>query len=285
MRIDSHQHFWHYSAAEYPWITAGMEKLARDYLPADLAPLAAAAGVVGTVAVQARQSIAETRWLLTLAAEHPLIKGVVGWVDLQSAASASQLAEFAGQEKFVGVRHVVQDESDPEFLLRESFVRGLKQLSTHSLTYDLLVYPQQLGCATQLVQLLPEQLFVIDHLAKPEIANGQFAAWAVDMAAIARHKNVFCKVSGMVTQAAWRGWKKEIFTPYLESVLAAFGPERLLFGSDWPVCLLAGDYADVVAIVVDFCAQLSPSQQQAIGGGTAVRFYNLPTAPEKKRAL
>jgi L-fuconolactonase len=281
MNIDSHQHFWSYSAAEYPWIGAGMERLARDYLPGDLGPVAAAAGIGGTVAVQARQTLEETRWLLDLAEHHSLIRGVVGWVDLRSPAVAGQLAECAAQKKFVGVRHVVQDEPDPRFLVGEEFIRGLKQLHPLGLTYDLLLYPQQLPAAVELVASLPEQPFVLDHLAKPRIKTwtkpGDMAPWRHDIEALAKHKNVCCKLSGLVTEAAWRQWRPADFTPYFDVALAAFGPERLMFGSDWPVCLLAGDYAEVAGLVKDFVAQLSAAEQAAIWGGTATRFYGLQT--------
>jgi len=275
MRIDSHQHFWTYSAAAYPWIGPGMERLARDYLPPDLAPLLAAAGIDGSVAVQARQSVEESRWLLRLAAAHPLVKGVVGWVDLQSDRVGDDLEALAADPKFVGVRHVVQDEPDPRFVLGEAFLRGLRQLGSHGLTYDLLLHPEQLPAAIELAGLLPEQPFVVDHLAKPRIAIGELDAWARDIRAIARHQNVYCKVSGMVTEAVWQGWARDDFTPYLDVVLDAFGPERLMAGSDWPVCLLAGEYADVVAIPREYFAGLSSAERSLIDGGTATRFYGL----------
>jgi L-fuconolactonase len=279
MQIDAHQHFWKYSAAEYPWIGAGMECLARDYLPADLAGPARAAGIAGTVAVQARQTLEETRWLLALAEREPLIAGVVGWVDLRSQRVADQLAGFSAAKKFVGVRHVVQDEPDPRFLLGEAFVGGLRSLHQFGLTYDLLLHPPQLPAAVELAALLPEQPLVLDHLAKPRIAAwataGDREAWRRDIEALARHDNVSCKVSGMVTEAAWRRWRPADFAPYLEIVLDAFGPNRLMFGSDWPVCLLAGEYAEVVGIVRDFCGRLAAAEQAAIWGGTAARFYSL----------
>ena len=281
MNIDSHQHFWSYSATEYPWIGAGMERLARDYLPVDLEAAAAAAGISGTVAVQARQTLEETRWLLKLAERHPLIRGVVGWVDLRSPDFGDQLATFTAREKFVGVRHVVQDEPDPRFLLGEEFLRGLKQLHPLGLTYDLLLYPQQLPAAVELVASLPEQPFVLDHLAKPRIAtwtqSADRHAWQHDIEALAKHTNVCCKLSGLVTEAVWRQWRSADFTPYLDIALAAFGPDRLMFGSDWPVCLLSGDYAEVAGIISDLCGQLSPDEQAAIWGGTATRFYGLDT--------
>jgi len=277
VRIDAHQHFWRYSADEYPWIGPGMERLARDHLPGDLAPLLAAAGCDGSVAVQARQSVTETRWLLELADTHPLIKGVVGWVDLRSDDVAGQLAEFVGRPAFVGVRHVVQDEPDPRFLLGDAFVRGLRQLAPLGLAYDLLLYPPQLPAATELAALLPGQTFVLDHLAKPRIRDGSTAIepWRRDLVALARHDNVSCKLSGLVTEAAWRRWSRGDFTPYLETALDAFGPDRLLFGSDWPVCLLAADYADVAGIVADFVDRLSAREREAVLGGTATRCYGL----------
>jgi L-fuconolactonase len=278
MRIDSHQHFWNYSAAEYPWIGSGMERLARDYLPADLAPNLAAAGIDGSVAVQARQSLDETRWLLALADDHPLIKGVVGWVDLRSDRSGEELDEFAERSPLVGVRHVVQDEPDPWFLVGEAFVRGLRQLAPRGLTYDLLLYPHQLPAAIRLAGLLPDQPFVLDHLAKPQVKDGlanSMEPWRADIQALARHDNVTCKLSGLVTEAAWKGWQRTDFKPYLEVALEAFGPHRLMFGSDWPVCLLSAEYTDVVGIVDDIVGRLSATEQDAIHGGTAAAFYGL----------
>jgi L-fuconolactonase len=275
MRLDAHQHFWNYSAAEYPWIGPGIERLARDYLPPDLDPLLAGEGLDGSVAVQARQSVEESRWLLALAEAHPLVKGVVGWVDLRSDRVGDDLCVLAANPKFVGVRHVVQDEPDPRFVLGEGFIRGLRQLRQHGLTYDLLLYPTQLPAAVELVGLLPEQPFVVDHLAKPRIAAGEIEGWGRDIRAIARHENVCCKVSGMVTEAARQGWNRDDFTPYLDVVLEAFGPERLMFGSDWPACLLAGEYADVATIPRDYFSRLSATEQRMIWGGTAARFYGL----------
>ncbi len=275
MRVDAHQHFWRYDPAEYDWIGEGMERLARDYLPADLAPLLAAEGIAGSVAVQARQTIEETRWLLDLAAKHPAILGVVGWVDLRSNEVGEQLREFAANPRFFGVRHVVQNEPDVRFLLGEAFVGGLRQLHGFGLTYDLLLYPPQLPAAVELAGMMPEQPFVLDHLAKPLIKPGILDPWQADLRALARHPNVSCKLSGLVTEAAWQGWKRADFAPYLEVALEAFGPKRLMMGSDWPVCLLAAEYPDVVAIVTDFIARLSDSEQALILGGTANRFYGL----------
>jgi L-fuconolactonase len=275
MRVDAHQHFWKYDPAAYPWIGEGMQRLARNYLPADLAPLLQADGLRGSVAVQARQTLEETRWLLSLADAAPVILGVVGWVDLRSPEVGEQLREFAGNPRFVGVRHVVQDEPDPRFLLGDAFVAGLRQLHGFGLSYDLLLFPPQLQAAVELVGMMPEQRFVLDHLAKPRIKQALLDPWRGDLAALARHANVSCKLSGLVTEADWKGWKREDFTPYLEVVLEAFGPQRLMYGSDWPVCLLAAEYADVFGIVEDFLGRLSEDEREAILGGNARRFYRL----------
>lgn len=281
-RIDAHQHFWRYVPTDYPWIGEGMQRIARDELPADLEPLLSAARFDGSVAVQARQSLEESRWLLELAGE-PLnrILGVVGWVDLQSEQLTEQLETLAIQPRFVGVRHVVQDEPDPAFLLGEAFVRGVSQLARHGLTYDLLLYPPQLPAAIELAGLLPEQPFVLDHLGKPGIEKRLMQPWRNDLGALAAHANVFCKLSGLVTEAAWRGWQKEDFRPYLEVALETFGPRRLMFGSDWPVCLVAAEYADVLGIVEDFLSPLSADEQALIFGGTAASFYQLATPGEE----
>jgi len=275
LKIDAHQHFWNYSAADYPWIGAGMERLARDYTPADLAASAAPEGVAGSVAVQARQSREETNWLLSLAAENPFIRGVVGWVDLRSGRVGEELAACAGREKFVGVRHVVQDEPDPRFLVGDDFVRGVRSLHQFGLAYDLLIYPHQLPAAIELVGLLPDQAFILDHLAKPRIKAAELADWRRDIEALAAHRNVACKLSGLVTEAVWRQWKRPDFTPYVDVAVAAFGPERLMFGSDWPVCLLSAEYAEVVAMIDECITTLTPSERSLIWGDTARRVYRL----------
>jgi L-fuconolactonase len=285
MRLDAHQHFWRYRPEEYPWIGAGMERLARDHLPADLAPLAAAAGISGTVAVQARQSLAETEWLLDVAKREPLVRGVVGWVDLRSPTVADDLERLGRDRRLVGVRHVVQDEPDPRFLLGTAFVHGIGQLAAHGLAYDLLVYPHQLTAAEELVAHFPGQRFVLDHLGKPRVKSGEVAPWRADIARLARHAHCWCKLSGLVTEAAWQGWSRAQFTPYLEAALEAFTPARLMFGSDWPVCTLAAPYADVVGIVEDFVARLAAGEREAIMGGNCAAFYRLPEAatPTERR--
>ncbi|MBI1348370.1 amidohydrolase family protein [bacterium] len=273
MGIDAHQHFWIYSPEEYPWIGPNMVPLRRDFQPEDLGTLLAAAGLNHSVAVQARQSLDETRWLLELAAGHPVIHGVVGWVDLRSPEVDAQLAEFADHPKFVGVRHVVQDEPDDRFLLQPDFIRGLKLLPKYGLTYDLLVYPKQLSAAVELAQLLPEQPFVLDHIAKPIIREGTFQPWANQIRELAQCPNVHCKVSGMVTEADWENWKDADFIPYLNCVFEAFGEDRLMYGSDWPVCLAAAEYAQVVKLLRDYVRIRCPEAEERIFGGNAEEFY------------
>ena len=275
MRIDAHQHFWIYNPREYGWMGSGMEILKRDFLPPDLAPLLESAGIDGTVAVQARQCIEESRWLLELADQSPFIKAVVGWVDLCSPKVDEQLTAFARHSQFRGVRHVLHDEPDDRFMLREDFVRGLGCLAKHKLTYDLLLFPSHLPVACELVKQFPNQPFVVDHLAKPLIKAHELSPWAVDIRRLASFSNVFCKVSGMVTEADWRHWKPADFTPYLDVIFECFGPRRVMVGSDWPVCTLAGNYSQVMRIPADYLGELSTDEQAAVWGENAQRFYGI----------
>ncbi len=275
MKIDAHQHFWRYSSQEYGWIDSQMAVLKKDFLPANLAPLLDAAGIEGTVAVQARQTLAETGWLLELAGQSPLIKGVVGWVELRSPNLAEQLQKFSRRPKFKGVRHVVQDEPDDRFMLGSDFVRGIGLLAEFDLTYDILIYPKHLPVACRLVDKFPRQPFVLDHIAKPLIKNNILTPWEADIRRLAEFPNVYCKVSGMVTEANWQQWQPADFWPYLDVVFEAFGPQRLMFGSDWPVCALAGSYAQVVSLLADYTRRLSAAEQAAVWGQTAQRFYGL----------
>ena len=277
-RIDAHQHFWEYSQQDYGWIGPEMSILQRDHLPEDLLPLLNSEGIGGTVAVQARQALRETEWLLELADRHPLVWGVVGWVDLCGPGLQAQLERFSGHPKFRGVRHVVQDEPDDQFMLRPDFVRGLGALRAFGLTYDLLVFPRHLSVACQVVSQFPDQPFVLDHIAKPPIKARQIEPWASDMRNLAACPNVCCKVSGMVTEADWDRWQPVDMEPYLEVVFEAFGPKRIMFGSDWPVCTVAGTYSEVAGIVHDYVHALSPDEQAAIWGETAQRFYGLRVA-------
>ena len=275
MKIDTHQHFWTYSKEEYPWIGEGMEVLAQDRLPFDLNPLLEENGIGGTVAVQARQLVEETEALLVMAEEYDFIRGVVGWVDLRDPNVEAQLERFKDQAKMVGVRHVVQDEPDARFILREDFMRGIGKLRAYDLVYDILIFPHQLPATIELVQRFPEQVFILDHMAKPYIKDGQMSPWDSDIKKLASCENVSCKISGMVTEADWHHWTAEVFRPYMEVVLEAFGVERLTIGSDWPVCTLAGQYGAVVSIAADFIAQLSDHEQKAIWEGNPERIYDL----------
>ena len=275
MKIDTHQHFWTYSKEEYPWIGEGMEVLAQDRLPFDLNPLLEENGIGGTVAVQACQLVEETEALLVMAEEYDFIRGVVGWVDLRDPNVEAQLERFKDQAKMVGIRHVVQDEPDARFVLREDFMRGIGKLRAYDLMYDILIFPHQLPATIELVQRFPEQVFILDHMAKPYIKDGQMSPWDSDIKKLASCENVSCKISGMVTEADWHHWTAEDFRPYMEVVLEAFGAERLTIGSDWPVCTLAGQYGAVVSIAADFIAQLSDHEQKAIWEGNPERIYDL----------
>lgn len=273
MRLDAHQHFWKYDAAEYPWIPPG-SPLHRDWLPEDLAPLLRATGLDGCIAVQARQTLEESRWLLALADAHPIIRGVVGWADLRGDRAQEELAALAVHPRFKGVRHVAQDEPDDGFLARPEFVRGVRKLAGLGLRYDLLIYPRQLRAAIALVDAAPEVAFVLDHLAKPAIRDGAREPWLADFRELARRPHVCCKVSGLVTEAR-RDWRAEDFRPYLDAAFEAFGPGRLMFGSDWPVCRLAAEYAEVVGLAADYIATLPAADRAAVLGGTAARFYGV----------
>lgn len=275
-RLDAHQHFWRYNPAEHGWMTDPMAAIRRDFLPEDLRPLLEGLGFDGCVAVQARQSLEETRWLLELAGEHDFIAGVVGWVDLRSPELAGQLERFAEQKKLAGVRHVVQDEPDDEFMLGEEFRRGIARLAEFDLAYDVLIYPRQLRAAIELVRLFPEQRFVLDHIAKPAIADGAQEPWASGLRELAKAPNLCCKVSGMVTEARWGAWREDDFRPYLDVVFEVFGPERLMIGSDWPVCTLSASYEAAMGIVLEYIAQFPRAEQDSILGGNCARFYKLP---------
>jgi len=277
MRIDTHQHFWSYNAREYAWMGPGMESLRRDYLPPDLAPLLKVSGVDGTVAVQARQTLEESTWLLELADQYPFIRGVVGWVDLRSPRVDEDLEKLSRHKKFRGVRHVVQDEPDDQFMLREDFVRGIGRLKKFGLTYDLLLYARHLPAACELVQHFPEQPFVLDHISKPLIKDRKLPPWATDIRRLAAFPNVTCKISGMVTEADWKNWKPADLKPYLNVVFDCFGTQRLMVGSDWPVCTLAANYGAVMQIAADYISKLSKDEQAAVWGGNAAQFYGLGT--------
>jgi L-fuconolactonase len=274
MRIDAHQHFWKYAAAEYAWIDQSMNALKDDFLPARLEPLLRAARFDGSVAVQASTTVAETRFYLELARTFPFIRGVVGWVDLCAPDAHAVLADLASDSKLVGIRHVLQSEPD-DFMARPDFRRGIAALAEFGLSYDLLVVPGQLPAAVALARAFPEQRFVLDHLGKPPIRAGILEPWRTSVCRLAALPNVSCKLSGLVTEADWKRWKPAHLVPYLDTVLESFGPARSMIGSDWPVCSLAGPYEQVIAAVADYVAKLSPAEQGSIFGEAATLFYRL----------
>jgi len=274
-RIDSHQHFWKYDAREYGWIDERMGVLRRDFLPADLEPPMRAAGFDVCVAVQARQSLDETAWLLDLADRTPFVAGVVGWVDLCSPDARAQLQRLVKHPKLVGVRHIVQGEPDDRFMLRPDFGRGIAMLEELGLAYDILIYPRHLPVAVEFVRRFPKQRFVLDHLAKPEIARGEIRAWARGVRALAAAPNVQAKLSGLVTEADWKRWTADQLRPYLDVAFECFGPGRLMIGSDWPVCTLAGDYGRTMAVVTDYLQGRPVAEREAVLGGNAREFWDL----------
>ena len=277
MHIDAHQHFWRYEPKEYGWIDDSMAALRRDFLPADLKPELERSGFQGCVAVQARSTVEETRWLLDLAEQASFILGVVGWVDLRSPHLQSELGSFKGKAKLVGVRHVVQDEPDERFLLQPDFLRGIAMLEEFDLAYDILIYTKHLPVAAEFVKRFPRQRFVLDHLAKPPIKSGTLEPWTRDIRALAAFPNVYCKVSGMVTEADWRAQKPADMRPYLDVVFDCFGVNRLMIGSDWPVCTVAGTYSRVMDLVKNYVGKRSSEEKDAVLGGNAAKFWRLKT--------
>ncbi len=275
LRIDAHQHFWKFDPVRDSWINEEMRAIQRDFLPADLEPVLKQNGMDGSVVVQSDQSVAENEFHLQHATSNDFIKGIVGWVDLRANDIEEQLQELSRHKKLKGFRHVLQAEPDPAFMLQPNFIRGISHLRKHGFTYDILIYPKHLSYAKQLVAALPDQPFVIDHMAKPLIKDQMIEDWKKDMAVIARHENVSCKISGMVTEADWKNWKKEDFRPYLDVTFEVFGSKRILFGSDWPVCLVAASYERMMEIVQNYISEFTEQEQADFWGGNAVSFYNL----------
>lgn len=276
MTIDAHQHFWSINDTDYVWMSAEHDVIRRDFLPADLEPLMDAAGIDGCVAVQARQMVAETEFLLGLADGHERIRGVVGWVPLCERAGEPWLERFAAHPRLVGVRHVVHDEPDDDFILRPDFNEGVSRLERCGLTYDILIFAKHLPQTIRFVDRHPNQPFIVDHVAKPTIVRGAFdAEWAAAIRDLARREHVTCKVSGMVTEVRDPAWDTHLLRPYFEAVIEAFGPDRLMLGSDWPVCLLRSSYLDWVGAVQDLAADLSTDERAALFGDTASRIYGL----------
>jgi L-fuconolactonase len=275
LKIDSHQHFWKYEESMSDWITADMEVLRRDFMPSDLEPILKESGIDGCVAVQVNQSEEENLFQLNNANNNDFIKGVVGWVDLQATNISDQLEELSRHTKLKGFRHILQGEQDRALMLKPAFLKGIKALAKHGFTYDILIYPDQLLYVPDLLSQFPDQRFVIDHIAKPDIKGGNIADWAAGIKALRKFENLSCKVSGMVTEADWNNWKPEDFIPYLDIIFETFGARRLMFGSDWPVCLTAGEYKDVVSLAGNYIDKLSTTEQMLFWGGNAVEFYNL----------
>jgi L-fuconolactonase len=272
VRIDAHQHFWKYDARQYDWIDETMTPLRRDFLPEDVEPEMASAGFDGAVAVQARQTLEETAFLLELSGRHPFILGVVGWVDLRAADVRAQLERLARHPRLVGIRHIVQAEADDRFLLREDFCRGVARLAEFDLAYDILIYPRHLRVAAEFARRFPGHRLVVDHLAKPEIRRGEIRSWERDLRDLAAQPHVFCKLSGLVTEADWRRWTPGQLRPYLDAALDGFGPQRVMVGSDWPVCTLAADYQRAMSVFVEYVAE---RDREAVLGGNAARFWKL----------
>jgi L-fuconolactonase len=275
IKIDSHQHFWKFDPVRDSWIDKSMSAIQRDFLPGDLQPILNKYSIDGCVAIQADQSEAETEFLLKLAEGHDFIKGVVGWVDLRAADVGKRLEYFKQFKKLKGFRHVLQGEADRAFMLSPQFTKGISALKPYEYTYDILIFPDQLGYTHQFVKTYGGHRFVIDHIAKPDIKTKNIEKWANGIKAIAKHENVCCKVSGMVTEADWYGWVLSDFEPYLDVIFEAFGTKRLMFGSDWPVCNVAGGYQQMLSIVKNYVSKLSADEQARFWGLNAIEFYKL----------
>jgi L-fuconolactonase len=278
-RIDAHHHFWRFDAAEYAWIGAGQRVLRKDFLPEDFEPELRAAGITGTIAVQARQSLEESRWLLELADQHEFIHGVVGWAPLTEANVGATLERLTTHPKLRAIRHVLHDEADERYILREDFNRGVAELKSFDLAYDILIFERHLPQTIEFVDRHPNQIFIVDHLAKPRVRDGVLSPWRENMRELARRPHVYCKISGLTTEADHSSWSEMQLAPYMDWILSLFGPERAMFGSDWPVCLLAVGYREWIEIVARFIGRLSEGEQQRIWSATAREAYKLRGNP------
>ena len=275
MIIDSHHHFWRYNPIEYDWISEDMKVIRRNFLPADLKNEIDNAGVNGVISVQARQTVEETNWLLNLTNENDFIKGMVGWLPISDPDFRSYLDLYADNNKLCALRHVIQDEPDPKFMLKKRFNDGVAQLKHYSLVFDILIYEHQLSNTISFIDKHPEQMFILDHIGKPRIKENMLNPWGKNITELARRENVYCKLSGMITEADFTVWTNEQLYPYFETVLEAFGPNRLMFGSDWPVCLVGISYGEWLGIVKSFIAKLSADEQLGIFYKNATKAYNL----------
>lgn len=274
-RIDAHNHLWKYNAGEYAWIDDSMRVLQRDFLPADLEDILQSAGVAGAIAVQARQSLEETNWLLSLAAESSVIRGILGWAPIASREFEAQLASLLTHTRLKGLRHLIQAEPDDNYILRDDFNRGISAMLPSGLVFDILILEKHLPQAIAFVDRHPNQVFVLDHIAKPAISRKEMEPWRSNILKLAERSNVYCKVSGMATEANWNCWSEADLRPFWDTVLAAFGPQRLLFGSDWPVCLVASSYIRWFTIVDRWASELSADEQEYVLGATASEVYRL----------
>jgi len=275
MRIDAHQHFWKIGKYDYIWMSPDMGVLYDDYGPEGVTPELQRHHIDKSILVQTISSLEETKWFLELAEENLFIAGVVGWVDLKNPAVGETLEEIRQDPKLVGIRHQVHDEPDVNWLLREDVKNGLRELGKRSVPYDLLIRPQHLQTSIDIAKAFPELPLVVDHIAKPTIAKQQWDDWAKGMKLLAECENVFCKLSGMITEADWNNWKPEDIKPYVEYLIEIFGTQRCMFGSDWPICLLAGTYSNVVEALEESTQNLSSSEHSDIWGSTVTRFYKL----------
>jgi len=275
MRIDSHQHFWKFDPVRDSWITDDMAIIQKDFLPKDFQPDLKKNNFDGSVVVQSDQSEDENEFQLRNAEENSFVKGVVGWVDLQAKDIEEQLAQFSSFNKMKGFRHVLQGETDRSLMLKPEFMNGISKLERFNFTYDILVYADQLKYIPEFVGAFITQKFVIDHLAKPRIKDREISDWKKEIEEIARFENVSCKISGMVTEADWKNWKQDDFIPYIDAVIEAFGPHRIMYGSDWPVCLVAASYEQMLGIVEEYFSSFSETEQELFFGRNATQFYNL----------
>jgi L-fuconolactonase len=275
LKIDAHQHFWYFDPIKDSWMTNEMSVIKKDFIPQDLQPVLGENGFDGCVLVQVDQSENENDFLLELAVKNDFIKGVIGWVDLQAEKLNERLAYYQQFKKLKGFRHILQGEKDRAYMLKPEFIRGISVLTQFNYTYDILIFPDQLQYTEKFVESFPEQKFVIDHLAKPYIKDKKIDGWKGDIQQLAQYENVFCKISGMVTEASWQSWEENDFMPYIDVVVNTFGTDRVMFGSDWPVCLLAATYNEVVHIVKNYFSSFTENEQDKVFGQNAIKFYNL----------
>lgn len=275
MKIDSHHHFWNYSEAAYPWMQDPLGPLRRDYLPGDLHGEIVKAGIDGVISVQVRQELEENDYFLEFSNNHSWIYGVVGWAPLTKPGVVDALGPYLDHHKFIGVRHIIQDEPDDDYILREDFNNGIREFTSTGLVYDILIFEKHLRQTVEFVDRHPNQVFVLDHIAKPRIGENLLEPWKAYMTQLAERENVYCKVSGMATEAAWDNWTEEQLKPYLDHTLECFGPRRLMFGSDWPVSVLAVEYGQWVDVVQNYFRALSVDEQELLWGGTAIEAYKL----------